>query len=86
MASYSSKNLATAYAVMATSPSSANGTLSPTSNSSRERPNNANRSLTAPDRMAMNGHFAGVGQNGKSDNFEHGIQVIDEDKEFKYAE
>ena len=34
--------------------------------------------------MAVNGHFASVGENGKA-NFEHGIQVIDEDKEFKYA-
>jgi hypothetical protein len=34
--------------------------------------------------MNVNGHFASAGQNGKAD-FEHGIQVIDEDKEFKYA-
>lgn len=34
--------------------------------------------------MNANGHFASVGQNGKAD-FEHGLQVIDEDKEFKYA-
>ena len=31
----------------------------------------------------MNGHFAGVGQNGKGADFENGIQVINEDKEFK---
>ena len=43
-----------------------------------------NRSLTAPDKMNVNGHFASVGQNGKA-NFENGIQVIDEDKEFKYV-
>ncbi|KKY29264.1 putative protein sey1 [Phaeomoniella chlamydospora] len=54
-----------------------NGALSPS-----ERPGNANRSLTAPDVMAVNGHFASVGQNGKAAGFEHGIQVIDEDKEF----
>ena len=42
------------------------------------------RSLTAPDKMGVNGHFASVGQNGKAD-FEHGIQIIDEDKEFKYV-
>jgi hypothetical protein len=41
-----------------------------------------NRSLTAPDKMAVNGHFASVGQNGSA-NFEHGVQVIDEEKEFK---
>ena len=43
-----------------------------------------NRSLTAPDRMAVNGHFASGGQNGHA-SFEHGVQVIDEDKEFKYV-
>lgn len=40
------------------------------------------RAMTAPDKMAVNGHFASAGQNGRT-NFEHGIQVIDEDKEFK---
>ena len=35
--------------------------------------------------MAMNGHFASVGQNGQNGSFENGIQVIDEDKEFKYV-
>jgi len=32
--------------------------------------------------MSVNGHFASVGENGSA-NFEHGVQVIDEDKEFK---
>ena len=41
------------------------------------------RAQTAPDKMALNGHFASVGENG-SGNFENGVQVIDEDKEFKY--
>jgi hypothetical protein len=58
--------------------SSQSSTLSPA------RRGTVNRSLTAPDKMNMNGHFASAGQNGKAD-FEHGIQVIDEDKEFKYA-
>jgi len=40
------------------------------------------RSVTAPDTMSVNGHFASVGENGSA-NFEHGVQVIDEDKEFK---
>lgn len=67
----------------------ASGTaLSPSSSHSSAlspgRPAAANRSLTAPDKMEVNGHFASVGQNGKAD-FEHGIQVIDEDKEFKYV-
>lgn len=41
-----------------------------------------NRSVTAPETMSVNGHFASVGENGSA-NFEHGVQVIDEDKEFK---
>ena len=48
------------------------------------RPSIASRSFTAPEKMAVNGHFASVGQNGSA-NFEHGVQVIDEDKEFKYV-
>lgn len=33
----------------------------------------------------MNGHMAGVGDKPTSANFEHGVQVIDGDKEFKYV-
>lgn len=57
--------------------------LSPTKLSAH-RPSIASRSVTAPEKMAVNGHFASVGQNGHA-NFEHGVQVIDEDKEFKYV-
>ncbi|KAL9110887.1 MAG: hypothetical protein Q9227_004687 [Pyrenula ochraceoflavens] len=72
---------------------SANGgsTLSPTSS----RPDNSRspqrlgsipRSHTAPDKMAVNGHMASVGKGVNGVNgagsFEHGVQVIDEDKEF----
>jgi len=31
----------------------------------------------------MNGHFAAVGNGPTAQNYEHGIQVIDEDKAFK---
>jgi hypothetical protein len=31
----------------------------------------------------MNGHFAAVGNGSAAQNYEHGIQVIDEDKAFK---
>jgi len=31
----------------------------------------------------MNGHLAGVGDQPGSRMFEHGVQVIDEDKQFK---
>jgi hypothetical protein len=44
----------------------------------------ANKTLTAPEGMAVNGHFASAGQNGSA-NFEHGVQIIDENKEFKYG-
>jgi hypothetical protein len=33
----------------------------------------------------MNAHFAGVGENAPKEAYEHGIQVIDEDKMFKYV-
>lgn len=52
------------------------------SQTSGSRPFPANRAYTAPDKMAVNGHFASAGQNGTA-NFENGVQVIDEDKEFK---
>jgi hypothetical protein len=38
---------------------------------------------TAPSVMTMNGHFAGVGDAPGKAQYDHGIQVIDEDKEFK---
>lgn len=63
-------------------PPPSESTTSPTSASAR-RPSPGQRSFTAPDKMA-NGHFASPGQNGTA-NFEHGVQVIDEDKEFKYV-
>jgi hypothetical protein len=31
----------------------------------------------------MNGHFASVGEAGSKEQYENGIQVIDEDKNFK---
>lgn len=40
------------------------------------------RSATAPGHTAMNGHMVGIKSNGHAD-FSHGVQVIDEDKEFK---
>jgi hypothetical protein len=35
--------------------------------------------------LMMNAHFAGVGENAPKEAYEHGIQVIDEDKMFKYV-
>lgn len=57
-------------------------TLPPPLPPTNSRPGSISRAMTAPDKMAVNGHFASAGQDGKA-NFEHGIQVIDEDKEFK---
>ncbi|EXJ93840.1 protein sey1 [Capronia coronata CBS 617.96] len=64
----------------------AHSSLSPpesslTSSISPARPFAGTRAYTAPDKMAVNGHFASVGQNGDA-NFENGVQVIDENKEF----
>lgn len=42
------------------------------------------RHPTAPGNM-MNSHFAGVGEDAPNEAYEHGIQVIDEDKVFKYV-
>ena len=49
----------------------------------QNRPGNV-RHPTAPSLM-MNAHFAGVGENAPRDAYEHGIQVVDEDKVFKYV-
>ena len=59
-------------------------TMSPPQSPTVSRRLTMSRALTAPDKMAINGHFASAGQNGSA-NFENGVQVIDEDKEFKYV-
>lgn len=33
----------------------------------------------------MNGHFAAVGDAPTAQQYEHGVQVIDEEKQYKYA-
>lgn len=55
--------------------------LSPNGDTSR-RPQSNFRSPTAPSVMTMNGHFGAVGDNPTKETFEHGIQVIDEEKVF----
>lgn len=47
----------------------------------QSRPSNV-KHHTSPSLM-MNAHFAGVGENADNGAYEHGIQVIDEDKMFK---
>lgn len=39
--------------------------------------------LAFPTIAAMNGHLAGVGEQPTPAHFEHGVQVVDEDKQFK---
>lgn len=49
------------------------------------RPSGPGRNPTAPPVMA-NGHFATIGDNAAAAAaYEHGVQVIDGDKEFKYG-
>ena len=33
--------------------------------------------------MTMNGHFSNVGEKPTEEQFEHGVQIISEDQEFK---
>lgn len=48
------------------------------------RPSGLERSPTAPS-VLSNGHFASIGAEGEAASYEHGVQVIDENKEFKYG-
>lgn len=48
------------------------------------RPSGLERSPTAPP-ILSNGHFASFGAEGDAVSYEHGVQVIDENKEFKYG-
>ncbi|KAL6720082.1 Dynamin-like GTPase that mediates homotypic ER fusion [Lecanora helva] len=46
------------------------------------RPSTNTRHPTAPSIMSVNGHFAGMGEKPTKEQYEHGIQVINEDQEF----
>ncbi|KAK4631177.1 hypothetical protein CLAFUW4_03379 [Fulvia fulva] len=59
-----------------TSPSQPNGSSTTTT-----RPNPGVRQTTAPS-IIMNGHFGGTGDSVDDRDFEHGVQIIDEDKTF----
>lgn len=59
-------------------------TLSPQRAAKENRPPSTSRHPTAPSIMQVNGHFAGVGETPTKEQYEHGIQVINEDQEFKY--
>ncbi|KAL8664199.1 MAG: hypothetical protein Q9202_003277 [Teloschistes flavicans] len=49
------------------------------------RPPSNPRHPTAPSVMTVNGHFANVGEKATKEQYEHGIQVINEDQEFNHA-
>ncbi len=49
------------------------------------RPANSTRHPTAPSIMSVNGHFANMGEKPTKEQYEHGIQVINENQEFKYV-
>ncbi|KAL8689189.1 MAG: hypothetical protein Q9218_005083 [Villophora microphyllina] len=49
------------------------------------RPPTNPRHPTAPSVMTVNGHFANVGEEATKEQYEHGIQVINEDQEFNHA-
>lgn len=57
-------------------------TLPPMENRAR-RPATGNRQFTAPSVLSVNGHFAAVGDASTREQYEHGVQVIDQDKQFK---
>lgn len=55
------------------------------SNTSRRPSAAASKLPSAPTVLTMNDHFARPGQTVTAEQYDHGIQVIDEDKEFKYV-
>ncbi|KAL8946405.1 MAG: hypothetical protein Q9222_007198 [Ikaeria aurantiellina] len=60
-------------------------TLSPTRIQKENRPPSNTRHPTAPSVMTVNGHFANVGEKPTKEQYEHGIQVINEDQEFNHV-
>ncbi|KAL9098039.1 MAG: hypothetical protein Q9187_009745, partial [Circinaria calcarea] len=56
--------------------------MSAKSSPQKDRPNVNNRHPTAPSIMTMNGHFANIGEKPTQEQYNHGIQIIDEDQEF----
>ena len=58
---------------------------SPATAQRSHRPSQTARHPTAPAIMAVNGHFAGMNGDATKEQYEHGIQVINEDQEFKYV-
>lgn len=59
--------------------------LSPQRAERGDRPPSNTRHPTAPTIMTVNGHFASVGEKSSKEQYEHGIQVINDVQEFKYV-
>jgi hypothetical protein len=59
--------------------------LSPSRERRESRPPNSTRHPTAPSIMSVNGHFANMGEKPTKEQYDHGIQVINENQEFKYG-
>ncbi|KAL8704151.1 MAG: hypothetical protein Q9201_002678 [Fulgogasparrea decipioides] len=57
----------------------------PQRDAKENRPPSNARHPTAPSVMTVNGHFANVGEKPTKEQYEHGIQVINEDQEFNHA-
>ena len=53
--------------------------------SKENRPQPTGRHPTAPSVMTVNGHFASVGEMPTKEQHDRGIQIINEDQEFKYV-
>ena len=58
--------------------------LSPQRAERGDRPSSSTRHPTAPSIMTVNGHFASVGEKSTKEQYEHGIQIINDVQEFKY--
>lgn len=56
---------------------------SPNRERRESRPAQSVRHPTAPSIMSVNGHFANMGDKSTKEQYEHGIQVINEVQEFK---
>jgi len=58
---------------------------SPLRGGKENRPQATTRHPTAPSVMTVNGHFASVGEMPTKEQYDHGIQIINEDQEFRYV-
>jgi hypothetical protein len=57
--------------------------VSSTHTPKESRPPTYSRQSMGPSVMSVNGHFSSVGEAATTDQYDHGIQIIDEDQNFK---